>query len=338
MKPVSVLLVAALALTAAGCADRSVEAPEDRRIGLERNTEFDGGALRFFVRLEDGTEVSVNSDDDVIRSTPEPTPLPGHRARALVFFKEKDDGTSLAYGLLSWNPANPSDYLVFGWWAEFPGQHPPVLSLRESLQYAIVDGPELDHGHPPELPVDGTARYDGQAGGLYSYLPGGDAGENGDGYVIEEYEGQLTLTADFGDRTVRGCIGCAGDLVTRRAHFGVILGPELGDARDTARDYELHLATSVVREDGTFERERVTVKHPTREVARSEGFWGGAFSNRRDAEGNPRLVAGFNSVSFTESDGGEGSFLGSFLGLSGPFRETGQPGPPPSEGSGKTGN
>ena len=338
MKPVSVLLVAALALTAAGCADRTEAPPDDRRIGLERNSEFDGATLRFFVTLEDGTEVSVNSDDDVIGSAPRATPLPGHRARAYAFLKEKEDGTSLAYGLLSWNPADPGDYLVFGWWAEFPGQRPPALSLLDSLQYAIVDGPELDHGRPPELPVDDTARYEGQAGGLYSYAPGGDAGENGDNFVIEEYEGMLTLTADFGDRTVRGCIGCAGDLVTRRAHFGTILGPELRDMHDTARDYELHLATSIVREDGTFERERVTVRHPTRTVARSEGFWGGAFSNRRDTDGNPRLVAGFNSVSFTESDGGEGGFFGSFLGLSGPFGETGQSSPPPSEGSGSAGN
>ena len=249
MKPVSVLLVAALALTAAGCVDRTAVPPDDRRIGLERNSEFDGATLRFFVKLEDDTEVSVNSDDDLYDSAEEITPMPGHRARSHVFLRDRTDGTSLAYGLLSWDPANPSDYLVFSWWAEFPGQHPPVLSLRESLQYAIVDGPEIDHGHPPELPVGGTARYAGQAGGLYSYVPGGHTGENGD-YVIEEYEGTLTLTADFGDRTVRGCIGCAGGLVTRRAHFGAILGPELGDARDTARDYEPRLATSIVREDG----------------------------------------------------------------------------------------
>ena len=337
MRPVFVLLVVALALAAAGCVNRSEEPPEER-IRFERNSEFDGNTLRFFVKLEDGTEVSVNSDDDVIGSAPEATPLPGHRARSHVFLKERTDGTSLAYGLLSWDPASPEDYLVFGWWAEFPGQHPPVLSLRDSLRYAIVDGPELDHGLPPELPADGTASYAGQAGGLYSYAPGGDAGEDDDGYVIEEYEGTLTLTADFGDRSVRGCIGCEGDLVTRRAHFGVILGPGLGDTRDTARDYELHLATSIVREDGTFERDRVTVKHPTRTVAQSEGFWGGAFSNRRDTDGTPRLVAGFNSASFTESDGAEGSFFGSFLGLSGPFGETGESGPLPSGGNGSAGN
>ncbi len=338
MRSVSVLLIALLALTAVGCADRSDEPPDDRIINLERNSEFDGATLRIFVTLEDGAEASVNSDDDVIGSTEEATPLPGHRARAFAFLRDREAGTSLAYGLLSWDPVNPEDYLVFGWWAEFPGQHPPVLSLADSLQYAIVDGPELDHGLQPDLPVEGTASYVGQAGGLYSYVPGGDPGDNAENLVIEEYEGMLTLTADFRDRTVRGCIGCEGDLVTRRAHFGVILGPGLGDAPDAAGDYELHLATSIIREDGTFERERVTVEHPTRVVTRSEGFWGGAFSNRPDTDGNPRLVAGFSNVSYTESDGSEGAFFGSFLGLSAAFGETRESGPPSSGEIGSGGN
>lgn len=335
MKPVSVLLAAALAATA--CADRVEHPPEDR-IQLERNSEFDGGTLRFFVELEDGTELSVNTNDDVYTASPATTPLPGHRAQAITFFKDRKEGASLAHGLLSWDPANPADYLVFGWWAYFPDRHPPELSLADSVRYAVVDGPEIDHGIPPALPVDGTATYTGQAGGLYSYVPGGDPEENGEGFVIEEYQGVLTLTADFGDRSVRGCIGCVGDLDTRRAHFGVILGPELGDARGVARDYELHLASAIVREDGTFERDRVTVKHPTRTVAESDGFWGGAFSSRQDTEGAPRLVAGFNGVSFTESDGSEGEFVGSFLGLSEPFRETGESGPLPSPASRPPGN
>ena len=165
---------------------------------------------------------------------------------------------------MSWDPDDPSDYLAFGWWAQFNDQHPPKLSLAEADQYSIVDGPELDHGFPPELPVDGAAEYVGQAGGLYTYVFGRDAGENEGEFVIEEYEGVLTLTADFADRSLKGCIGCVGDLTTRRAHFGVILGEELIDAQGLARDYEIHLATAIMEEDGNFERHRVTVRHPER--------------------------------------------------------------------------
>ena len=242
---VPVLLGLVLALTA--CAGRELVEPDDS-FRLERNTEFDDGTLRFFVTLDDGTVASVNTDEDLIEVLPGATPMPGHQARALTFFKVRKEGTSLSHALLSWDPDNPADYLVFGWWAEFVGQSPPVLSLADSERWALVDGPELDHGIVPELPTEGTAAYLGPAGGLYRYVPGGGLGEDVDNIVLEEYQGTIVLTADFFDGTVKGCIGCIGDLVTRRAHFGVILGQEVVAPQDTARDYELHLPSAIIRE------------------------------------------------------------------------------------------
>ena len=322
MKLIPFLLVLALALTASACLRRD-EPPSGHIIQLERNTEFDGANLRLFVSLDDGTEASVNTADDVIEVLPGATPMPGHQAQAWTFLKVAGNDTSIAHALLSWDPDDPEDYLVFGWWAQFPDQHPPELSFRDSVRSALIDSPELDHGVVPRLPVDGTATYAGPAGGLYSYVFGSDWEENECPCVIDEYQGTVTLTADFADGTLRGCIGCVGDLVTRRTHFGVFLGHELRDVEALAKDYELHLATAIFREDGQFDRERVTVRHPERTVTRSEGFWGGALSSRQDEDGNPRLVAGFNGVSFEESDGSEGEFFGSFLGLSETFRETG---------------
>ena len=221
---------------------------------------------------------------------------------------------------------------MFGWWALFPDQHPPELSFEESVRYAIVDGPEIDTGVAPQLPVGGTASYAGQAGGLYAYVSGSDWGEDEGAIVVDEYRGTVTLTVDFADRSLRGCIGCVGDLVTQRAHFGIFLGEELLDVSALAKDYEFHLATAILGEDGTFERNRVTVRHPDRTVTQSEGHWGGLLSRRQDEDGNPRLVAGFNGVSFQESDGSEGEFVGSFLGLSETFSATGVSRPLPTDG------
>ena len=331
MKSIPMLLVMVLVLTA--CGSRNGPPPEaEGFIQLERNTEFDGTNLRFFVTLDDGTVASVNTTDDVIETLPGATPMPGHQARAWTFLKVTEDDTSVAHALVSWDPGNPADYLMFGWWAQFPDQHPPDLSFKESIRYAIIDGPELDHGVVPQLPIEGTATYAGPAGGLYTYVAGSDWGENEGAFVIDEYQGTVTLTADFADGTLRGCIGCVGDLVTQRAHFGVFLGEELRDVQAVAADYELQLATAILREDGMFERDRVTVRHPERTITHSEGDWGGAMSSRQDADGNPRLVAGFNGVYFQESDGSEGEFVGSFLGLSGPFRETGVSRPLPGGG------
>ena len=316
MRPL-LLVLAAIALGA--CADRGGDTAEDDDIDFGRNSRFATQYLRVFVDLEDGRRVSVNTLDDAVGTRPGVTPIPGHRARSWTFVKETGDGTSVAHALVSWDADAPADYLMAGWWAEFPGQRLPELSFADSVQYALVDGPEIDPASPPRLPVQGRASYVGQAGGLYTYVPGTDWGEDEGAYVIDEYEGVLTIAADFAANTLSGCIGCQGDLVTRRAHFGIFLGDELRDVRSIAAGYELHLGAASFAADGNFEHDGVTVRHPERTVAKSEGFWGGSLSNRPDRDGNPRLVAGFSGADFEESDGSAGSFFGTFVGLSEAF-------------------
>ena len=333
MKSISMLLVMMLALTA--CYGGGGSGPPDGvPINLYRNTEFDGENLRLFVNLEDGTETSVNTTDHVYDVQLGLTPVPGHQARAWTFLKITDDGTSVAHALVSWDPDDPADYLMAGWWAEFPGQK-PLLSFEDPgvELIALIDGAALDHGVAPQLPVDGTATYAGPAGGLYAYEFGSGWGEDEGGFVIEEYQGTITLTADFEDGTLKGCIGCVGDLVAQRGHFGAFLGQELLDAQGIAKDYELHLATAIIREDGRFDRDRVTLKHPTRTVTLSDGYWGGSLSSRQDTDGNPRLVAGFSNVSFEESDGSAGALWGSFVALSERFKENGVSRFPPENGN-----
>ena len=211
-----------------------------------------------------------------------------------------------------------------GWWAEFPGQHLPRLSFRDSIQYSIVDAPETDPSAPPELPPEGQATYTGQAGGLCTYDAGTDWGEDEGAYVIDEYEGVITMTADFADGTLSACIGCEGDIVTRRAHFGIFLGDEVRDVQSIAAGYELHFGETPLNPEGTFEHVDVTVKHAQRAVTQAEGHWGGTFSNIPDRTGNPRLVAGFSSVEFDESDGSAGQFSGVFVALSEAFRASGE--------------
>ena len=321
-------MVAACLLALTACAGGN---PPDDAFRLARNTEYDGAKLRLFTTLGDGVQLSVNTTDDVYETLPGVTPMPGHQARAWTFLKIEEGDTSVAHALLSANPDDPTDYIVFGWWAYFPGQT-PLLTFENWHPQAIVDGPELDHGIVPELPVDGSATYAGPAGGLYAYESPVDEVEDESLFVIDEYQGTVTLTADFTDGTLKGCIGCVGDLVTQRAHFGAFLGRELNDPAAVAKDYELHLATAIIRDDGMFERDKVILKHPERTITLSDGSWAGAFSSRQDSEGDPRLVAGFNFVYFEESDGSVGVFRGSFLGLSEPFRQTGVSGPLPEDG------
>lgn len=310
---IPVLLVAGLAL---GACTRVVSPVEEGSIQFERNSAFDGETLTVFL----DPERSVDTAADAVGTGPASTPIPGHRARAWNFLKVKEDGTTVAYALASWDPDDPADYLMAGWWAEFPGQKPPDLSFGDWQGYGIVDGPEIDVNVPPDLPLEGTANYAGMAGGLYRY-------RNEDIDVIDEWEGALVLTADFADRSVRGCIGCVGDLVTRRAHFRTFLGDEVVDRDSLAKDYELHLGTAILEDNSAFERDRVTVRHPSRTIVRSDGGWGGSLSNRPDADGNPRLAAGFAWVSFEEADASRGHVFGTFVGLSETFAKT----PPPPQ-------
>ena len=318
MRKTVLLLGTVLLLSATGCM-RSTFHDRDNDEGsitFVRNTEFSGPNLRVFLTLEDGREVSVNTTDDAVDSQPAATPIPGHQARDWTFIKEQEEGTSIAYALVSWDGARPADYLMAGWWAEFPGQHLPELSFRDSIQYALVDGPEIDPAEPPELPLEGQATYAGQAGGLYTYVKGTDWGDDEGAYVIDEYEGAITITADFAAKTLSGCIGCMGDLVTQRAHFGIFLGDGVRDVRSIAAHYELHFGETPFASDGTFQHADVEVRHPDRSITQSEGDWGGTLSSIPDQDGNPRLVAGFSSVDFEESDSSEGTFFGTFLALS----------------------
>ena len=322
MKPIVIVLAIVLMLAAGACTrNDSPPSADEGAIGFERNTEFSGPRLRVFLTLADGSEVSVNTADDAVETRPGVTPIPGHQAQDWTFLKDSDGGTSVAYALVSWDSGDPADYLMAGWWAQFPGQHFPDLSFRDSIQYAIVDGPELDPSTPPQLPPAGQATYIGQAGGLYAYVPGSDWGDDEGAYVLDEYEGAITITADFAKNTLSGCIGCTGDLVTRRAHFGIFLGDEVRDVQAIAAGYELRFGETAINPDGTFEHTDVTVRHAERTVIQSEGHWGGSLSNVADQAGNPRLVAGFSAAEFGESDGSVGTFFGTFVALSEPSLE-----------------
>lgn len=318
------LSLIALALAASACTRDPQASADDGGINFKRNSEFQGPRLRVSLTLQDGTDVSVSTVEDAVQTRAAATPIPGHQARDWTFIKDTGGGIAVAYALASWDGNDPADYLMAGWWAQFPGQELPDLSFAGSEQYAIVDGPEIDPASPPELPLAGRATYTGPAGGLYRYRPGSDWGADEGASVVDEYEGAVTLEADFARATISGCIGCVGDLVTRRAHFGIFLGAEIRDLQAIAAGYELHLNETALNPDGTFEASGVTVRHPERAVTGSAGGWGGSVSSRPDGSGHPRLAAGFSHASFEEGDGSEGYFFGTFLGLSEDFRASGE--------------
>ena len=265
------------------------------RSRFERNSEFSGPRLRVFLNLPDGTPVSVNIEDDAVSTRPGRTVIPGHQARDWTFVKDAEIGASVVHALVSWDPEDPADYLMAGWWAQFPDQHLPGLSFRRL-------GAIRHRGRPGDGSCGATRTAGSPAGRPMSGRPAGstpmrwaaDWGEAEGSNIVEEWEGHIALTADFAAKTIAGCVGCEGDLVTRRAHFGVFLGDEVTRCPEaTAAGYELHLGEAPIRPDGTISHPVVAVRHPERDVTASEGHWGGGLSSIPDGDGNPRLAAGF---------------------------------------------
>ena len=127
----------------------------------------------------------------------------------------------------------------------------------------------------------------------------------------------MTLEADFVAGTIGGYLGCEGDIEVRRLHLARAFKPFEPEAVELLahpRDYELHLGHTSFNPDGTFDtQEGVTVKHFHRSIQQVHcGFRGGGFSNRRYSAGNPRMVSGFGSASFSDPDGSASYFTAIF--------------------------
>ena len=116
----------------------------------------------------------------------------------------------------------------------------------------------------PTVPVSGIASYAGPAGGNYSYVPGATLEQRQ--FVFDGWEGLVTLTADFGAGTVRGCIGCIGDLTVRAA----VAPASRGDVQHDISDYEVHIGEQPFGA-GSFDGGPVEVRHPTRQITQCCG-------------------------------------------------------------------
>ena len=323
------IAIALALLLVGGCGhDRDTRTEFERRTDYVRNSSFDGQRMEVFVQFnpgvlgksDPGRRATVNSLDDAVATRPATTPIPGHQAQDWTFQKETEHGTSIVFAVTSWDPADPADYIMVGWWAEFPGQYAPDLDTDEAGTFAIVDGPEIDNRFPPDLPADGQASYLGPTGGVYRYRPPGGGRED---ILTDEFQGTIELTADFAAGNIRGCVGCVGDLVSRRAYFSALLGNQQRfDAGPYIADLEIHLGAAPFKDDGTFASDDVTVRHPRQhELGMTSGTWGGYMSNKPDADGSPRLAAGTIFGRFADENGRRGSFFGSFLAPSDTFRE-----------------
>ncbi|MDE0058527.1 MAG: hypothetical protein OXI22_08140 [Defluviicoccus sp.] len=233
------------------------------------------------------------------------------RFDVLVDPPDEDDaanpGIAVAYVQTRWKDGDPADFLAWGFWAslEFDPDAEELSGLALAGIGTFVDGPELRG--MPTLPSGGTATYEGGASGLYAYVQGDGPAGSGEAGL---FSAMARLTADFGAGTVAGCIGCTGGIM--------VLADDAASEDEVAIEPEtipanIVLSPAPIGSDGTFLDDGVAVEIAGRDIADSSGAWGGRFSTVADAAGDPRLAAGTAGAEWTEADGSQGVFLGSWF-------------------------
>ena len=297
---------------------------------------FDGTGLTVKIARADASTLTLDTADAVEESTPgagrrvctrycslgsfaeyttvdhSPFSIPGgeRTAGGWETLNVSDSAATVAHLAVTSADGDSSDWLAAGSWLHVAGRNllstaPTVTSAETG---AFVDGPELRT--PPDLPATGTARYEGWSGG--SYVTRGASGNTD----VGTFEGVVTLTADFADDTIRGCIGCKRNLLLS----GVATDAETGaqEAHDKVpTDYQIRLGAAQVGSDGTFRASDVTLFSATVQqaglgVTEQSGSWGGRFSNIPDGAGDPRLAAGTAGGKVTYSDGTQSRYIGAF--------------------------
>ena len=230
-------------------------------------------------------------------------------AQAVVL---KHSSSALTLGLVAtdWDSTDTTDYLAGGYWLHVTGDNIYEGDVTGAEMGAFVDGPEIRG--TPNLPLSGTATYNGLAAGLYASRYGTDAAVPQGTHELGEFSGDLSLIADFGTQNIAGTVDNINLAYVSVTPDGAA---EVGEG-STA--YRLNLGAASFGSTETFTGSDITLTHPQLSI-RSSGSWGGRFSTTDDSAGNPRLVAGTLGGTGTTPGGSTASFVGAFYGATPQF-------------------
>ena len=180
-------------------------------------TTFDGRDLTVSVARQNAATLVFDTAREAVFSGELTSPiLRGHDSVDYwTLLSATPEGTITSTHYISWNHADPADYLAAGYWLQRSGLSGAGQSLDfENAELGVfIDGPELSPATPPDLPVSGEASYAGPARGSYvgrygtnpvPATPTATAGST----EIGIFASPVLLTADFGAQTISGCMGC----------------------------------------------------------------------------------------------------------------------------------
>ena len=277
-------------------------------------TSFNGGRFALQINRRNGSSTTLDTDHDLVSDVEEVSPSENlitnrNAVQGYVYRLNEREFTAAGVGV-EWSNTDFADYLSLGYWLHVD------IGTQDAEIGAFIDGPEF--AAPIQVPVTGTATYNGRAGGVYLTQYGTDGSPVPSGTFEQgEYEGRATLTADFGSNRISGLIDNIG------LHSIVAVAPDGETAYEPSlvnTDYEVILGAAPISQAGTFWGQSVTLTHPQLQVTTSDGSWAGRFSTIDDNVGNPRSVAGTHRAHVTYAGGTEGVFAGAFYGATERFQ------------------
>ncbi len=280
--------------------------------GIE--TTFNGQRYTLSINRRDGSSTTLNTSRDivadVVERSPSENPVTDRNWVDGYIYKASESELTAAGVAVEWSSTDFTDYASGGYWmhTDFTKQYGFEIG-------AFIDGPEFDR--TVDLPLTGTASYDGRASGLYVGVNGGDFPTVPAGTIEQgEYDGRLRLVANFETNRIGGKVDNIGvyNILAVTPNGDVSYDPSL-----TNTAYELILPFAQIQEAGRFAGGSPIVTHPQIPIRSSTGAWAGTFSSVEDSNDNPRSVAGTNSVYATTFGGSEVAIIGAFYGATEQF-------------------
>lgn len=264
---------------------------------------WDGETLGVTIARQGSPALVLSSDADVLGdpSTMTASPVRGvdYNWRSMGVGEVVDGTTTLARFGVDWHSDDATDYLAGGYWLSVNATDAENPSVEVG---AFMDGPEFDTA--PTLPLSGTATYEGRAQGLHTvqYVPG-EFGRTKRDFRIGEFDGDVTLTADFANLVIGGWI----DNIYSTEESSSVQRPR------STRPYIISLGQAPIDSNGGFTGS-VGVSTRSNNVASSEGGWNGQFSGVpvSGTDRNPRLVGGTFGTTWVHTGGTTGQYVGSF--------------------------
>ena len=264
------------------------------------------------VRRRNGSSFSLNTDQHLVEvSDVLVSPVTRRLWQDGYLFDYDANSLTVMRGAIDYSSTDVTDWLAGGYWLHVQGDYANDNITGVEIG-AFIDGPEISR--PANVPISGTATYNGIAAGLYGSRAGTDVpGVQTGTFEMGEYDGAFRARADFGRGTVSASI-------TNIYVEAVAITPD-GTVYDASgpSDSQLHFGSAPINSNGTFTGTSVTATDPRFSSLRAEGSWGGRFSTIDDATGDPRLLAGTHGGTVTTPGGTQVQFIGAHFGATPSF-------------------